>query len=114
MPTPSDGPDITELVKSDLEARAVAGELTYLTRLKPNNGRDALWDLYEEILDACCYLKQFMIERDATQDRQREGIAAYVEQHLPGDAGWSLARAIRAGAGSGPGNHVTRSRSGTC
>ncbi len=35
--------------------------------LQPHNGRDALRDLYEEMVDAVCYLKQLMVERDAAR-----------------------------------------------
>lgn len=63
--SPSDGPDITDLVKQDLETRAMFGETKYGTRLKPNNGRDSLMDAYQEALDLACYLRQAIEERDS-------------------------------------------------
>lgn len=57
----SGGVDVVRLVQADLEARVEAGR-----RL---NGRRALQDLYEELLDACCYLKQLLEEM--RQERSR-------------------------------------------
>ncbi len=47
----------------DLEARARMGEAKYGTRLKAHNGRDALVDLYQELLDAWVYLRQHIEEQ---------------------------------------------------
>ena len=55
--------DVTTEVVKDLEKRAEYGKEQYGTRLKSNNGRDALLDAYEEALDLCVYLKQELIER---------------------------------------------------
>jgi len=65
QPTPSgSGPDIATLVQADIEARAQKGLRTYGERLKPNNGRDALVDAYQEALDLCMYLRQIIEEGD--------------------------------------------------
>jgi hypothetical protein len=40
------------------------GIQTYGIPLQAFNGRDALQDLYEELLDACCYLKQYIEEQN--------------------------------------------------
>jgi hypothetical protein len=56
---------IQAMVRSDLEERERLGISRYGTALFPHNGRDALKDLYEELLDACCYVKQVMVEREA-------------------------------------------------
>lgn len=53
------------MVRADLEHREAVGVARYGTCLQPFNGRDALRDLYEELLDACVYIKQVMVERDA-------------------------------------------------
>jgi hypothetical protein len=63
-PYPSVGPDITSLVIADMEMRRAIGILQYGMALQAHNGRDALQDLYEELLDACVYLKQVLEERD--------------------------------------------------
>ena len=52
-------------VRADLEERERLGIERYGTPLMPDNGRDALQDLYEELLEACCYIIQVMVERDA-------------------------------------------------
>ena len=58
------GPSIHKLLADDIECRAQLGERKYGERLKANNGRDALRDLYEEILDAAVYCRQMLYERD--------------------------------------------------
>lgn len=49
-------------LSSDLEHRAAAGEKKYGTRLKTDNGRDAVVDAYEEAQDAVMYLAQAVLE----------------------------------------------------
>ena len=56
--------DIAEKVKADIEKRAQVGLRTYGERLTIHNGRDALWDAYEEALDLCMYLRQAIEERE--------------------------------------------------
>ena len=63
MPVPNDGPIVHYAVVSDLLARMELGVERYGTPLQPNNGRDALLDMYEELLDAVVYLKQYLLER---------------------------------------------------
>lgn len=57
-----DGPDIPSLVQQDIEARAKQGQEHYGTRLRAYNGRKAIVDLYQELLDAVVYLRQFIEE----------------------------------------------------
>lgn len=64
MPTRNDHEDIQSMVIDDIGARRLIGIRRYGTALQPNNGRDALVDLYEELLDACMYIKQAIVERD--------------------------------------------------
>ena len=59
-----DGADIAKLVQADIEARAEMGEKKYGERLKPFNGRNALWDAYQEALDLCMYLRQMIEESE--------------------------------------------------
>jgi len=63
-PPTGNGTEILPLVLADLQARSNRGMETYGTRLRANNGRDALWDAYEEALDQACYLRQAIEERD--------------------------------------------------
>ena len=50
-------------IAEDVEARIRLGEKKYGTRLKAHNGRDAMLDLYQEVLDGVNYSKQLVIER---------------------------------------------------
>ena len=58
------GPSMHTLLAADIEKRAAMGERKYGERLKANNGRDALLDMYEELLDAAMYCRQMLYERD--------------------------------------------------
>jgi hypothetical protein len=58
------GDFIHDLVSEDLKARLKLGISRYGFGLQANNGRDALRDLYEELLDAACYTRQLIEERD--------------------------------------------------
>ena len=49
-------------VIADMQDRDLAGRKKYGTPLQPHNGRDALVDLYQELLDAAVYAKQAMFE----------------------------------------------------
>ena len=57
-------PAIWDLVIEDMRARDQVGLKRYQTRLQPFNGRDAMIDAYQEILDAAVYLRQLIYERD--------------------------------------------------
>ena len=49
-------------IAEDIEARIRMGEKKYGTRLKSHNGRDAVLDLYQELLDSLNYAMQCDIE----------------------------------------------------
>jgi hypothetical protein len=49
-------------VRADLVARAEFGLKKYGTRLRTNNGRNAITDLYQEVLDAIMYSMQARME----------------------------------------------------
>lgn len=63
-PVPNDRPAIQDLVMADVAERKRVGIERYGTPLQAFNGRDALRDLYEELLDAVQYVRQLMYERD--------------------------------------------------
>jgi hypothetical protein len=68
QPTPhGTGREIFPLVVADLEERRQYGIRTYGEGLTANNGRDALQDLYQELLDAVVYIRQEIEERDNPQ-----------------------------------------------
>lgn len=64
LPVANEHRDIQSRVIEDIAARREVGISRYGTALQPHNGRDAMLDLYEELLDACMYAKQVMVERD--------------------------------------------------
>lgn len=54
---------VWDLVIGDMAARDQEGLRKYKTRLQPFNGRDALIDLYQELLDAVVYTRQVIEEK---------------------------------------------------
>lgn len=57
-------PHINDLVVTDLNSRKEMGIKKYGTPLQPFNGRKALKDAYEEVLDLALYLRQALYEQD--------------------------------------------------
>ena len=64
LPTPNNKPAIQDLVMQDMMARKLLGQQRYGTPLQAHNGRDMMQDLYEELLDACNYIRGMIYERD--------------------------------------------------
>lgn len=67
QPDPKPGKQaVGELVLQDIQDRIALGKERYGTALQTHNGRDALQDQYEELIDAVMYTKQRILEeRDA-------------------------------------------------
>ncbi|MET8006289.1 hypothetical protein [Nonomuraea glycinis] len=65
LPIPNNQPDVQSLLIADIEERRQLGITRYGTALQPHNGRDALRDLYEELIDAALYVRQVIEERAA-------------------------------------------------
>jgi len=63
LPVINDNPKVLDLVIKDLNDRAEAGYKKYGTYLQPHNGRDALLDAYQEVLDLSKYIRQELFER---------------------------------------------------
>lgn len=65
QPDPKPGKQVVlhEVLK-DFTDRAEAGKLKYGTYLETHNGRDALMDMYQEMIDMVMYAKQALMERD--------------------------------------------------
>lgn len=61
-PRPASG-DMWELVIDDMKQRRLVGIERYGTPLQMHNGRNALIDAYQEVLDLAVYLRQ-KIEED--------------------------------------------------
>lgn len=51
----------------DFRERADSGREKYGTYLEAFNGRDPLWDAYQEAIDLAMYLRQAIMERDLKQ-----------------------------------------------
>lgn len=62
LPTSNDSPDIQSMVIADIVERRRLGISRYGVALQPHNGRNALLDLYEELIDAAMYCKQRLVE----------------------------------------------------
>lgn len=67
---PTPGKEIVlHRVISDLNERAEMGKKLYGSYLMTHNGRSALQDLYEEMMDSIMYLAQILMEiEDKNQD----------------------------------------------
>ena len=61
-PIRNDLPAVWDLVIADMQARDAEGRRKYLVPLQPMNGRNALIDAYQEILDLAAYVRQTMEE----------------------------------------------------
>jgi len=57
------GNPILGMVLADLTNRALEGKEKYGEPLKAHNGRNALWDAYQEALDLAMYLRQLIQEQ---------------------------------------------------
>jgi len=65
QPAPHSGKlTVIDYVLADMAQRAAAGLQKYGTQLQTHNGRDALWDAYQEALDLAMYLRQAILERN--------------------------------------------------
>lgn len=76
-PAPNERPHIADLVIADIQERKRLGIERYGVALQPHNGRDALVDLYQELLDGAKYARQKIEERD---DHRAEGAASEREK----------------------------------
>ena len=63
-PIPNARPAVWDLVIADMQARDRVGRERYGTPLQPHNGRDALVDAYQEVLDLAVYVRQEIAERE--------------------------------------------------
>lgn len=68
MPIPNSNPSVHDLVTADIAERRRIGLERYNSLLQAHNGRDALWDAYEEVLDLACYLRQAIEERKGSKE----------------------------------------------
>lgn len=71
QPIPNNSTPIIDLVHQDLEQRRQLGIRKYGTVLQAFNGRNPLWDAYEEVLDLALYLRQAIEEQDVVRNENR-------------------------------------------
>lgn len=65
QPPPTQGNQVVvDVVLADIRERAETGKQKYGTYLQTNNGRDALWDAYQEAIDLVMYLRQKLLEQE--------------------------------------------------
>jgi len=65
QPNPKQGNQVVvDVVLADIRERAETGKQKYGTYLQANNGRNALWDAYQEAIDLVMYLRQRIIEEE--------------------------------------------------
>ncbi len=65
QPAPHSGKlTVIDYVLADMTERAAAGVIKHGMPLQTDNGRDALWDAYQEAMDLCMYLRQAILERE--------------------------------------------------
>ena len=87
MPRRNEHESIQSLVRRDLDERERAGIAKYGTPLQPHNGRDPLVDLYQELLDATCYVRQRIREQETDG-----GMEAY--ERIARELAWVVAQEV--------------------
>lgn len=65
------GPSMHDLLVREIEKRKALGLSRYGTILQAGNGRNALQDLLDELIDGCVYLMQEIEERRLRVERER-------------------------------------------
>lgn len=63
---------VADKVIEDINERVRMGEEKYGTKLMTYNGRRALVDLYQELIDAVMYTKQLLLEEDLTASTESD------------------------------------------
>jgi hypothetical protein len=63
------GKAVIDMVLSDIAERAQFGYVKYGTLLQAQNGRDALWDAYQEAIDLVMYLRQELARREEPKEK---------------------------------------------
>jgi hypothetical protein len=65
QPSPKPGTLVVkDFVLEDIRERCEVGKVKYGCYLQTDNGRDPLWDAYQEALDLVMYLRQAILERE--------------------------------------------------
>lgn len=77
---------VRSLLQQAFQERTKLGSAIYGTALRTHNGRDALVDAYQELLDACQYLRQVLLEQPLTWESL--GKVSLLYQDLLAHVGW--------------------------
>ena len=65
QPAPIKGKQkVADFVLADIQERVDVGFKKYGTYLETNNGRNPLWDAYQEAIDLVMYLRQAILEEE--------------------------------------------------
>lgn len=72
--------DTVDFVKADLEERKCVGVKTYGVAHNSDLKRDHLWDCYEELLDACVYVRAEIHKRSEANLAMAKLLATVVAQ----------------------------------
>jgi len=84
-PTPLPGQStVADKVIEDINERVSMGLSKYGTKLMTFNGRNALVDLYQELIDATMYVKQLLMEEEAI-DKSATGYLMHLTTMLEED-----------------------------
>ena len=68
QPAPHSGKlTVIDYVLADMVERAAMGVIKHGMPLQTDNGRDALWDAYQEAMDLCMYLRQAILEQEKSE-----------------------------------------------
>lgn len=68
QPPPKKGKEVVLVhVLRDIQERSEMGHKKYGTLLSTFNGRDPLWDAYQEAIDLVMYLRQAILEKEAAK-----------------------------------------------
>lgn len=105
-PVPTGGPSMHDLVSDDLAERKAHGLRKYNCLLQAGNGRPALKDAYEEVLDLAVYLRQAIAEAEVRDEETRKRRAMW-EHEMWLDAGDRVEIVDKS-----PNGEVTRRRMG--
>jgi hypothetical protein len=96
LPVRNNEPDIQSMVIDDIGKRRAVGIERYGTPLQPFNGRKSLRDIYEELLDAACYVKQRLVEEDLVDKYVDENAKLKELGHTLGDNNKRLEKELQA------------------
>lgn len=88
-PVDNGGPIIQDLVMEDVGKRKQMGFEKYKKYLRPFDGRDSLWEAYQETLDQAMYLRKKIEEDEILAHRLAKLYAVSISQQVDGNWNFS-------------------------